>query len=78
MLLRFGLIVVDSSTSLYRTDYSGRGELSERQTHVSGCKIFFFKISFDLFDLFSKMAKFLRMLHRIADEVILITKFNFK
>jgi DNA repair protein RAD51 len=44
---RFGLIVVDSSTSLYRTDYSGRGELSERQTH---------------------MAKFLRMLHRIADE----------
>ena len=77
-MLRFGLIVVDSSTSLYRTDYSGRGELSERQTHVSECKIFFFEISFDLFDLFSKMAKFLRMLHRIADEVILITKFNFK
>ena len=46
---RYALIIVDSSTSLYRTDYSGRGELSERQMH---------------------MAKFLRILHRIADEVI--------
>ena len=27
---RFGLLVVDSATALYRTDYSGRGELSER------------------------------------------------
>lgn len=44
---RYALIIVDSSTSLYRTDYSGRGELSERQMH---------------------MAKFLRILHRIADE----------
>lgn len=32
---RFGLIVVDSATGLYRTDYSGRGELSARQMHVS-------------------------------------------
>jgi len=44
---RYALIIVDSATSLYRTDYSGRGELSERQMH---------------------MAKFLRTLHRIADE----------
>ena len=27
---RFALIVVDSATNLYRTDYTGRGELSER------------------------------------------------
>ena len=28
---RFGLMIVDSATALYRTDYNGRGELSERQ-----------------------------------------------
>ena len=32
---RYGLIVVDSATGLYRTDYSGRGELSERQMHLA-------------------------------------------
>jgi DNA repair protein RAD51 len=31
---RFALMVVDSATALYRTDYSGRGELSERQMHL--------------------------------------------
>ena len=30
---RFGLIIVDSATGLYRTDYSGRGELAARQMH---------------------------------------------
>ncbi|KAJ3014493.1 UNVERIFIED_CONTAM: recombinase rad51 [Siphonaria sp. JEL0065] len=44
---RFSLLIVDSATSLYRTDYSGRGELSARQMHL---------------------AKFLRMLQRLADE----------
>ncbi|KAJ1904583.1 recombinase rad51 [Tieghemiomyces parasiticus] len=44
---RFSLLIVDSATSLYRTDYSGRGELSARQMHL---------------------ARFLRMLMRIADE----------
>ena len=38
---------IDSSTALYRTDYSGRGELSARQMHL---------------------ARFLRMLLRLADE----------
>lgn len=28
---RFALLVVDSATALYRTDYTGRGELSARQ-----------------------------------------------
>ena len=28
---RFALLVVDSATALYRTDFSGRGELSARQ-----------------------------------------------
>lgn len=44
---RYALLVVDSATALYRTDYSGRGELSARQMHL---------------------ARFLRMLLRLADE----------
>lgn len=48
---RFSLLIVDSVTSLYRTDFSGRGELSARQMHL---------------------AKFLRMLQRLADEVCLL------
>ena len=31
---RFSLIVVDSATALYRTEYKGRGELSDRQVHM--------------------------------------------
>jgi len=45
---RYALLIVDSATSLYRTDYSGRGELAARQMHL---------------------ARFLRMLLRLADEV---------
>lgn len=44
---RYALIVIDSATALYRTDYSGRGELANRQMHL---------------------ARFLRMLLRLADE----------
>jgi DNA repair protein RAD51 len=44
---KYALLVVDSATALYRTDYSGRGELSSRQMHL---------------------AKFLRMLARLAEE----------
>jgi len=32
---RYALLVVDSATALYRTDYSGRGELSERQMQMA-------------------------------------------
>lgn len=32
---RFSLLVVDSATSLYRTDFAGRGELSSRQNHLA-------------------------------------------
>jgi len=32
---RFAVLVVDSATALYRTDYSGRGELSARQMHLA-------------------------------------------
>eukprot|EP00579_Thalassiosira_antarctica_P001282 CAMPEP_0201868036 /NCGR_PEP_ID=MMETSP0902-20130614/2083_1 /ASSEMBLY_ACC=CAM_ASM_000551 /TAXON_ID=420261 /ORGANISM="Thalassiosira antarctica, Strain CCMP982" /LENGTH=344 /DNA_ID=CAMNT_0048393321 /DNA_START=51 /DNA_END=1085 /DNA_ORIENTATION=- len=32
---RYALIVVDSATALYRTDYQGRGELSERQMQLA-------------------------------------------
>jgi len=32
---RFALLVVDSATALYRTDFSGRQELSARQMHLA-------------------------------------------
>ncbi|KAG0227595.1 recombinase rad51 [Actinomortierella wolfii] len=32
---RFSLLIVDSATALYRTDFSGRGELSARQMHMA-------------------------------------------
>ena len=32
---RYALLVVDSATALYRTDYVGRGELSERQMQMA-------------------------------------------
>ncbi|KAL3875038.1 hypothetical protein ACJMK2_038015 [Sinanodonta woodiana] len=44
---RYALLIVDSATALYRTDYSGRAELAPRQMHL---------------------ARFLRMLLRLADE----------
>ena len=31
---RYSLVIVDSATALYRTDYMGRGELSERQMQM--------------------------------------------
>merc|ERR1712071_332743 len=31
----YAVVVVDSATALYRTDYSGRGELSARQMHLA-------------------------------------------
>jgi len=31
---RYALIIVDSATALYRTDYTGRGELASRQQHL--------------------------------------------
>lgn len=31
---RFAIIIVDSATALYRTDYSGRNELAARQMHL--------------------------------------------
>jgi hypothetical protein len=34
-ICRFALIVVDSATALYRTDLSGRGELSARQMFMA-------------------------------------------
>lgn len=33
-VIRFCLLIVDSVTNLYRTDFNGRGELSARQTHL--------------------------------------------
>lgn len=31
---RFAVVIVDSATALYRVEYKGRGELSERQVHL--------------------------------------------
>lgn len=33
-LFRYSLVIVDSATALYRTDYQGRGELADRQMHL--------------------------------------------
>ncbi len=39
---KFALLVIDSATNLYRTDFQGRGELSARQMHLAkflrGCQ----------------------------------------
>ena len=48
LISRYAVLIVDSATSLFRTDYSGRGELAARQM---------------------QLAKFMRMLLRITDEV---------
>lgn len=32
---RYALLIVDSATALYRTDFAGRGELSARQMHLA-------------------------------------------
>lgn len=32
---RYAMVIVDSATACYRTDYSGRGELSARQMHLA-------------------------------------------
>jgi DNA repair protein RAD51 len=32
---KYALLIVDSATALYRTDYSGRGELGARQLHLA-------------------------------------------
>merc|ERR1719328_564615 len=32
---RYAIVIVDSATACYRTDYSGRGELSARQMHLA-------------------------------------------
>lgn len=53
-VFRYALLIVDSAMALYRTDYSGRGELSARQNHL---------------------ARFLRMLLRLADEVTFFSFF---
>lgn len=33
---KYALLIVDSATALYRSDFSGRGELSTRQIHMQG------------------------------------------
>lgn len=50
-------MIVDSATALYRTDFSGRGELSARQMHL---------------------AKFLRSLQKLADEVVQVSRLRLK
>ena len=32
---RYALLIVDSATALYRTDFTGRGELAPRQSHLA-------------------------------------------
>jgi DNA repair protein RAD51 len=41
------LVVVDSLMKLFRTDFSGRGELAERQQKLGGCLRFLQKLADD-------------------------------
>ena len=36
-LLCIEVIIIDSITSLFRTDYTGRGELADRQQKLNKC-----------------------------------------
>ena len=45
---RYAIVIVDSATACYRTDYSGRGELSARQGRKSremNCETFILMVS---------------------------------
>ena len=45
---RYAIVIVDSATACYRTDYSGRGELSARQVRKSremNCETFILMVS---------------------------------
>eukprot|EP00189_Rhodosorus_marinus_P004864 CAMPEP_0113970686 /NCGR_PEP_ID=MMETSP0011_2-20120614/11451_1 /TAXON_ID=101924 /ORGANISM="Rhodosorus marinus" /LENGTH=369 /DNA_ID=CAMNT_0000985363 /DNA_START=81 /DNA_END=1188 /DNA_ORIENTATION=+ /assembly_acc=CAM_ASM_000156 len=75
---RYALIVVDSATALYRTDYIGRGELASRQQHMRYALIVvdsataLYRTDYigrgELASRQQHMAKFLRSLQKICDE----------
>ena len=45
----FKLLIVDSIMALFRVDYSGRGELSERQQHLA-------QVSFQYVPVFANLS----------------------
>lgn len=63
---RYALLIVDSATALYRTDYSGRGELSGNLSLITK----YTRMTNDIFQIARQMhlARFLRHLLRMADE----------
>lgn len=67
---RFALVIVDSATALFRTDYSGRGELAARQQelakYVACCAFCVGFVAVLLTCL--RCFRFLRALTRMADE----------
>ncbi|RLO09788.1 hypothetical protein DYB28_011522 [Aphanomyces astaci] len=70
---RYALVVVDSATALFRTDYSGRGELAARQQelakYVEHIPLYFFPINKTCSSLsVGHDYEFLRALTRMADE----------
>ena len=73
---RYALLVVDSATALFRTDYQGRGELSERQmqmAQVCDCRRTGRHRLKSMFDVFLRstnvfLLQFLRQLTRLAEE----------
>ena len=65
----FKLLIVDSIMALFRVDYSGRGELSERQQHlaqVSRSKCLHFRI--DLFQSNIDLLQMMSRLQKVAEE----------
>lgn len=63
---RYALLIVDSATALYRTDYSGRGELSGEENLIYLRNTFVLIIQFTARQM--HLARFLRHLLRLADE----------
>lgn len=63
---RYALLIVDSATALYRTDYSGRGELSGNLSLITK----YTRMTNEIFQIARQMhlARFLRHLLRMADE----------
>ena len=72
-LIRYAVLIVDSATALYRTDYSGRGNLNSVLNSINPhiLERGYYSILSALGELSARqmhLARFLRHLLRLADE----------
>ena len=72
----FALLIIDSAMALYRTDFQGRGELSERQGQLGQCVLRHLPFACSLVSAGNSYAlcgcgsrsRFMRQLQRMAEE----------